>query len=175
MGRQIVKLGKYGLLDYPDITYLPTFSQENDGRYEYPALEIIQSLPSDCRVLYLHTKGVTRIENTQMDDWRNLMEYYCVERWSDAIWALNQGYDTYGVNWHSSPFGHYSGNFWWASTDYIKRLPSLPVGGTREYCEQWIGEIEGNHYCPHDSEIDHYKEIYPRELYAENSPDYRYV
>ena len=49
------------------------------------------------------------------------MEYFNLERWEECVATLKE-YETCGVELQSED-SHYSGNFWWATSDYIKRLP----------------------------------------------------
>ncbi|HMD53993.1 MAG TPA: glycosyltransferase [Phycisphaerae bacterium] len=103
------------------------------------------------------------------------MQYFVVERYQDCI-ALLRTHDICGVNWRESPWPHFSGNVWWATSDYIKRLiplDSLPPitgkdQGHRHQCERWIGSgAEVQPAVLHLSKIDHYASRYPRNLYAD--------
>jgi hypothetical protein len=49
--------------------------------------------------------------------------------------------DTSGCNYSDEPFPHYSGNFWWASTNYIRQL-SLASLIKKHDAEWWI--LSGN-------------------------------
>jgi len=53
-------------------------------------------------------------------------------------------YNIYGCNGHQNPAHpmgpipfHYSGNFWWANSTYIKKLPKV-IGGSYTAPEFWI-------------------------------------
>jgi hypothetical protein len=50
-------------------------------------------------------------------------------------------YETSGCNYMEEPFPHYSGNFWWASTNYIRRLPIVSLNN-KHNPEWWI--LSGN-------------------------------
>jgi len=130
-------------------------------------------------VFYIHTKGVTHLGNPFQLDWREMMEYFMLERYELCLEELKHT-DIVGTNWH---FGegylgarkkfsggvpitpHFSGNFWWANTSYIRRLPNLiPIQG-RHDCEFWIGrafpkvsELWGMKTSPH-------KTLCPPDLY----------
>jgi len=134
----------------------------------------------DGYVFYIHTKGVTKKGNPFQKDWRELMEYFIIERYELCLRELENN-DIVGINWH---FGeghlgakkkysggipitpHFSGNFWWATTDYIRRLPNLiPIEG-RYNCEFWIGkefpkvvEVWNMGKSPH-------KTLYPKYYYV---------
>lgn len=85
----------------------------------------------DFNVLYLHTKGVSWQSQGKNRDcliaWRKYMEYFCVERWNECIAHLHN-HDAVGVQWmnKSDAFnGHFSGNFWWSKSEYIRTLPNV--------------------------------------------------
>ena len=89
-------------------------------------------LNPDYKILYLHTKGVTRINDTVLfsiiKSWSYYMLYSLVDKMNDCISVLDD-YDTVGCNYqialenNISP--HYSGNFWWARASYLKKLNML--------------------------------------------------
>lgn len=98
--------------------------------------------------LYIHTKGVTFPENECIKDWRKYMAYFNIQQYKMCLESLKT-YDTCGVDFVDTPVKHYSGNFWWARSDYIARLKpleSLPIILTpRHKAEFWIGSGQGNH------------------------------
>lgn len=129
-------------------------------------------------ILYLHGKGVTRGNNQNVQDWVDLMEYFLIERWEDCFNKLKD-YDTCGVNLNSelpSIKIHYSGNFWWSNSNYIKQLPRFDISNCtvpytmnnpRSYCEFWLTDSNfGKHYSFHNSNVDHYCVGYGRNKYA---------
>lgn len=80
--------------------------------------------------------------------WRKYLEYYNIDRWEDCIKELDQ-YDCVGTE--SAPQGfvgsethnylHFSGNFWWAKSNYIKTLdPTFMLRSKfgRFSCELWL-------------------------------------
>lgn len=81
--------------------------------------------------LYLHTKGITSTDNLLRRGnaekfkmyyyWRQYLTYGTVENWRKCVEAL-QTHDVAGVNFYENPAPHFSGSFWWATTDYLKRL-----------------------------------------------------
>ena len=106
------------------------------------------------QVLYMHTKGVTHKDDMPQVDWRTMMEYYTITRWKDCVKELEES-EVAGVNWHlgeghmgatSKKCGgeevtpHFSGNFWWANTEYLKSLPALYPLISKYQCEFWIGK-----------------------------------
>lgn len=133
-------------------------------------------------ILYLHAKGVTRIEHSTIPDinannkaWRHCLEYFCIERWGDCVQKLlYEGYDCAGAGWVVEPFKCFAGNIWWASSQYIKNLPSWqrpkgakyshqfpklmqdPWGEYRMENEGWIGFGNPKAYCMHSINQDPY-------------------
>jgi hypothetical protein len=104
-------------------------------------------------VFYIHTKGVTHNSATQ-NDWRNLMEYFTIDRHEKCVEELEKS-DIVGVNWHlgegymgatskkalgAEVTPHFSGNFWWANTNYLTKLPPLYPLDSKYQCEFWIGK-----------------------------------
>ena len=106
------------------------------------------------KVFYIHTKGVSRNSPAQFTDWRRMMEHYIIDRHKICLSELDRN-DVVGINWHlgegymgasfrhaegAEVTPHFSGNFWWANTDYIKRLPIIYPMKSRYECEFWIGK-----------------------------------
>jgi len=87
----------------------------------------LHSLKTDGYVLYLHNKGMTEnFYNTwgvfgEDHRWRRYMQHHCVTRWKECVEKLDEGYDCIGANYYKD-FYPFAGNFWWASTDHIKKL-----------------------------------------------------
>lgn len=91
------------------LEYMYLFSKENTGNF-----------------WYVHTKGVTRnsnvVLNANIKIWRKYLEYFVIERFEDCIKYL-ENYDVVGVNYRCIPKSHFSGNFWWTTSDYVKTNP----------------------------------------------------
>lgn len=152
---------------FPQVTILSERSPADENIYEGQTLRRIHKhVLEDCAVLYLHTKAVTWYEPEKGNDWRKLMEYFCVERWRDCVAKLEE-YDCVGVNWMTVPRPHFAGNFWWARSDYLRTLgmPSYSHDSRHEY-EMWIGSGNPKAYSFHQSNTNHYFKPYPREMYA---------
>jgi hypothetical protein len=118
----------------------------------------------DYKILYLHTKGVTRygieLLQEQTKAWRYYMEYFCVDNWEACCNTLD-AFDTCGVQIeHKATYNtlddpieidatYYNGNFWWAKASYIKQLDPkfLYTSDTpwlRGKSELWIGSGNPN-------------------------------
>lgn len=136
-------------------------------------------------ILYVHSKGVNihgsmAYENGSdynqcIEDWREYMLYFVVEKYKDCLDLLATGlYDGVGVDLRSRPHLHFSGNFWWATSDYIKTLCSprdvrINIASERHKCEFWIGSGNGRLRSLHDCGIDcgqRHLQLYPRNKYT---------
>ena len=97
----------------------------------------LHSLKNDGYVLYLHNKGATEnFYNTwgvfgEDRKWRKYMQHHCVTRWKECVEKLDEGYDCVGANYFKD-FYPFAGNFWWATTDHIKRLED-PLDADKYY------------------------------------------
>jgi len=119
---------------------------------ELPILRKLKehSLKEEFKCLYFHTKGsFGNLHNYSRVHWRRYLEYFNIEKWKKNIELLNE-YDTVGSNyikgkdWYNN---HYSGNFWWTSSDYLKKLEVIDniqiirpgVNNTDRYkAEMWL-------------------------------------
>jgi hypothetical protein len=161
-------------VDHPKIEVVRLGSDFN--RAERPTLAMLQDLcrSRDCLVFYVHTKGVFRTCPGQ-EQWRHAMEHFVIQRHRDCIEALRD-HDACGINWHRSWCGMFRGNFWWATSRYVRTLPDVrrlePLRGLevepRMVCERWIGENPAVRVaCPYDTGVDHYvDQPLPRSRYA---------
>lgn len=95
-----------------------------------------QKIYEDCQkeemqVCYIHTKGITsgmKLSKDTMSQyknyyyWRQYLNWGVLTNWSRCVASLKT-YDVAGVNYYINPSKHFSGNFWWANSSYINRLP----------------------------------------------------
>ena len=100
-----------------------------ENNYEYCTLKMLQDFAqsNDAYVLYFHTKGVScppsyKRFKAKKEHKRRHMEEVNILGWSGCVEKLDEGYLCCGTN---KKWKFYSGNFWWANTDYIKTLPNL--------------------------------------------------
>jgi len=131
--------------------YKILYQNDDVSNFEFLTLEHLQSYCKGhiCNVLYVHTKGITAEPQYKeaIDDWRKYMTYFLVEKNDKCIEYLNE-YDICGVDWRGHPVNHFSGNFWWATSNHINQLPDisqlkLPTSKViitiRHNAEFWIG------------------------------------
>ena len=166
----VIKLGT-GKLDVPEEFNL-LLTDDDLTRYEYPTLRLAWefSQNNDAHVWYIHSKGVSKIPETWEEEkrfweqrcnypssfkamsqncyeWRKFMSYFILNRYRDCLRELNHS-DACGVAYRSQPMPHFSGNFWWANTEYLRTLPDPETlrnlmidenGRDRYMAEFWIG------------------------------------
>ena len=152
------------------------YSLDNIEEGEMATLDNIREYAinnENCNILYLHLKGVTDNSlNKCLSDWREYMLYFCVEK-IDACLELLKNNDTCGVDLRDIPTKHYSGNFWWAKSDYIKTLPpvsSLPlIISERHKSEFWICSQLGSHVGMWDCGIN----VYERHMHRYTPDKYK--
>lgn len=117
------------LRNYKKINKLPsqpTYVHENITINK--VIEFSKQQHKNVHILYLHSKGVLGTSNHQ-NYWRDYMMNYNVNMWKVCVNLLNNNYNTVGVNLLYNP--HYSGNFWWGRSDYIKKLDYIDKNNIR--------------------------------------------
>ena len=151
------------------------FATDDVEDYEFPTLARAwqEARDSDVpfRCYYMHTKGASLVgtrKEAAANAWRAYMEYFTVERWADCAAMLNE-YDTCGVELQSEE-SHYSGNFWWATSDYLKKLPDgyrywEENADNRVAAEFYLCLAHPKAYCFHDFVEDLYDYEVPPSRY----------
>lgn len=129
----------------------------------------INTMYEDCKhedmnILYLHTKGVTRGNSVYIAQWREYLCYFNIYRYITCLELLKHN-DAVGVSLYEGPELHYSGNFWWSKSEYIRKLKPC-VQKNHNSPEFWLTEKRiGLYRCLWHSGVHHYDTFYPRELY----------
>jgi len=139
--------GRIGLIiqvifQSPELTY-----------FEKPALMAVEEYAKQHEgyVLYIHSKGVSNPSDVNKIKWRRLMMQELIQNWESCIIQLPY-YDAIGVNWRDMPpTSHFCGNFWYASTKYLRKLADFSryfdnprfkiydrIDNKRLGCEFWI-------------------------------------
>jgi len=165
---------------YKNDKYIVNNYSDNTELFEYPSLNKVKTISTnnpDSYILYLHTKGIshTNVNRiTYIAHWTNLMLHFLVEKYSECINKLNEGYDTIGCNYiernQYTDKKHFSGNFWWSKSTYINKLHVLNENtGIRTYAEFWLFTENPSYYNIYSSNVDHYIYPYPMETYSQNS------
>lgn len=121
---------------------------EADTGWEHVTLEPLHAWAKTTTgvVLYAHSKSAHDPSPINRA-WRTSMCYWNVIRWRDQTARLDT-HDTAGCHWITDPeHRFYGGNYWWATTAYLSRLPALEHRD-RWCAEWWIGEA---HPIAHDA------------------------
>lgn len=146
---------------------------------EFYTLQLIEDFcktNTDCQILYLHTKGVSTPNNECIIDWRKYMTYFNVNQHEKCLKSLKT-HNTCGVDLVTTPTTHYSGNFWWANSNYIKTLPKISeitsesyprILSLRHNAEFWICMNKGSHDSLWNSNIN----VYERHLHIYKPNNY---
>lgn len=116
------------------------------SNYEFGTLQLLHSAATeaDCYCWYIHTKGVSDLCPNRAS-WRRRMESVVLDNHAACYELLNE-HDACGPFWlmigFDRPNPHFSGNFWWARSSYLRTLPrpvELHVANRYE-AEFWIGK-----------------------------------
>jgi hypothetical protein len=121
----------------------------NIDQFEFPTLKKIFDESKDHSDpfygFYIHSKGVSYPGNEGGKFWRDFMNYYIIENWNKNLDNLLLGYELSGVKLISErmpPAGkmHYSGNFFWFDSEYVKTLQDVNEldKSNRYNAEMWI-------------------------------------
>jgi hypothetical protein len=173
----------YTLVGHPTDSFLQSlkaytkmkcvYTSPHINEVEYPLLAYLQefSCIHDGYLFYCHTKGVSQPEDPVKKRWRDRLVEKNIKEYQTCVAFLNKGCDIAGCGWKEHPVGasvrqpfsvhthsHFSGNFWWAQSTYIRTLPSIrerelelhdkrdksgwAFESYRLECEMWIGQSE---------------------------------
>jgi len=162
-------LGEYNVKLFNDPKIIIRNKTENIKLYEVFTINTLyeDAQKEDFNVLYLHTKGVSKPGNKNISSWTSYMCYFNIYKYKECLEILKNN-DTVGVNLQDLPGQkcHYSGNFWWSKTDYIRKL-SKCIYYNYNAPEFWITENKiGNYVSLWHSKWKHYKKIYPKKKYV---------
>lgn len=114
----------------------------NIKNYEYPTLQLLHSTAqtTDGYFCYFHTKGASN-NTPNVCAWRSFLSNFNLKNYNNLINHLQHGYDTAGVDIRTNPTTHYSGNFWWANSSYIKTLPIPKAQKFKSFSERYWAEF----------------------------------
>ena len=135
-------------------------------------LSVFAKLHPEYKILYMHTKGISygkdHVFYKGVKAWNHFMMYCLVDQYEKCLPILNV-YDTVGTNYRPLEHGngqHYSGNFWWATANYIQHLP-IQYLKDKYHPEFWL--LQNNPLFFNIHTIEHmYEQAYPEENYRES-------
>jgi hypothetical protein len=157
--------GSQQVLDYrrqlEDAGFTETIAEPRLTRWEFPTVRTLwehclRTRSNKHFVLYLHTKGASKAGDPDAA-WRRELMSFAVQDWRLRVRELDGGrltsgprYLSYGCGEPASfvaAHGHYSGNIWWAASDYVSWLPDPEQfhssRSNRYAAEAWIGQHPG--------------------------------
>jgi len=156
---------------YPKIEiYYDTILAPSEG----PTLKLVKEYcdKNDCNVLYFHSKG-TFNQKRSTNCWRRYMEYFNIYKWEKMVESLSR-VELAGVEMKTQPYVHFSGNFWWATSDYIKKceMPDPKLYEKRLQWEFWLmrNMLTARVYNAHQSKINLYNHCYTEDKYVDAIP-----
>jgi hypothetical protein len=107
---------------------------------------------NESLILYIHNRGITHSPYSRAywpsNDWTLMMEYFVIELWNKSIQLLTNKYTCGCELWSHEHrirpndfIFHYSGNFWWSRSSYIKLLGYPDFFNRCTEGEDWILEL----------------------------------
>lgn len=139
------------------------FSYSGDELETLNKLHSFSKINTNHKILYIHTKGVVN-RNENVDSWRRYMCRYVIGKYKECLSLLNT-YDCCGVDYRTDPQPHFSGNFWWVTSEYLNKLirpeETFSSISPRHRSEFWIGANHPRFYSMNDCGVN----VYERHLY----------
>jgi hypothetical protein len=145
----IIALGKQVKFTFLDYKIKLIYSSSKCSKNEYPVLKFIKlisdNLYFNIKILYIHVKGV--MQKPHSYEWRKYLEYFLIEK-HDLCLKMLDNYHCVGVNQQyyfddiNKYKNHFSGNFWWVNSSYIKNICHVTKSEDRYVYEHWlIGDL----------------------------------
>jgi len=153
----VINIGKPVKLNEENKIKIVHFS-DDPKLYEIETLNFIHTfsqLYNNIDLLYIHTKGISYNEPHLVkceEAWVDLMLYFLL-----LIKSLDS-YDTIGCLYKQLPKPHFSGNFWWAKTNYIKTLPKMETE-IKTDAEFWLFTNKPNYKSMYNCDINMFETI----------------
>lgn len=129
---------------YSKIEYVLIANKEFDNEADTLnfMLKKASEYSSNTPMLYVHAKGVSHthpIMKKNIGAWVRYLDLYTINKWEECIQGLRDN-DAAGGLYESSDPKHFSGNFFWANSEYIQSLPRITSYNIDNYNrgEFWI-------------------------------------
>lgn len=132
--------------------------------YEWPSLIEMwrEARSQDFYAYYVHTKGASNCRpdvpqyiQGNLRNWRDCMSHFVIGEHETALSALAGGYDASGALYYPcvNPGigGMFGGNFWWTTSEHLRRLPDPrglagSSGEARMRAESWLCSLDDGRY-----------------------------
>ena len=187
-GKNEGRKAKIGMEDYIDFlsNYVDIIYYDSDlkkaEKFTLLKLHRFANLVSNSKFWYIHTKGASRPNEKNVYYWRKYMEYFVVEKYRDCVAALDE-YEACGTDWLPSDKERFAkgwgiskkkpvpnifaGNFWWARSDYIRKIDTKPLIEGDYFASEhaFIGMANPKAKSMHNSYCNLYSTSYPPERY----------
>lgn len=173
--KEIAKFNEL-LLNY--YNYEVMFIKDNVATAESETIREMKKFSDEStenvKILYLMTKSMTQ-QGTENDVacgyWRRMMEYFLIENWEKCVSVLDEGYDCCGINYqnHAAHINGetklikiFNGNFFWVTSDYVKKIDKNFKFEHKYSAENWILSEEHRAFSFFNtpSHINLYKDIF---------------
>lgn len=176
---RVVVLGEHlerakEIMNHPKVKII--FYSTDISLHERPCLEHMREAAEteDFKTLYFHSKGVRKKNEALRDniqDWIEMMCYFLFDGYAECLGLLDKHRCAVGVNYKRASAkllqqhatnrttrnsNHFSGNFWWSSSQFLRTLPKK-IGPKYLDPELWVGLGQGMLVSLHQSSCkDHY-------------------
>jgi hypothetical protein len=144
---------------------------ENNNLFEIPTLNTMLKYSKNeyenCNILYLHNKGISYNDNyEELNNWIDMMLYFLIDKYEVCLDKLLL-HDVVGSNYIDEQYEYFSGNFWWATSEYLKNLSEFDETNINKMeAEKWLFSNNPVYYEMHNSKINHYHISYPKDKYC---------
>jgi hypothetical protein len=134
------------IINHPKVKFIIKKESGYEGVTTTALKEFCDKQSEESLILYIHNRGMSHSENSPSDYWTHMMEYFVIENWKNSIDLLKNKY-TCGCEmwsckiWTNEEMFHYSGNFWWARSSYIKLLQYPQFHNRYTESEFWILQL----------------------------------
>ncbi len=114
---------------YSKIEYVLIANKEFDNEADTLnfMLKKAESYEKNTPMLYVHAKGVSHthpILKKNIGAWVRYLDLYTINKWEECIEGLKEN-DAAGGLYEASNPKHFSGNFFWANSEYVQSLPRI--------------------------------------------------
>ena len=114
---------------YSKIEYVLIANKEFDNEADTLnfMLKKAESYEKNTPMLYVHAKGVSHthpILKKNIGAWVRYLDLYTINKWQECIEGLREN-DAAGGLYEASNPKHFSGNFFWANSEYVQSLPRI--------------------------------------------------